>query len=170
MLPCLAHPNLERLWVMGKRWETLRKLPDLAAALHIASQRHAAPLRSRAPSCGRGSSPSDRIRRAATELPRCARPPFLPLNCLRNLVRFLVAEQWSLMRKLPGAMVASTGQRPRARPSCVSGRGAWSCWGENFALEDPHLHADDAIGGLRLRPVRSHIGTEDAQRHTSPFR
>jgi hypothetical protein len=61
--------------------------------------------------------------------PRRARPVIRPLNILRNLTRFGL----------------SIGQGPQRAVEYVFARGGL----DDLALEDPDLHADGAVGGLR---------------------
>src|SRR5450755_2243522 len=106
----------------------------------------------------------------ATKLPRCALPEILPLNCLRNLVRF-----GCIMCRYLGAI--STLRRRRR----LDGFGACrrcslglrlGCLGfrliEDFAFEYPNLDADHAIGRLRLGKSVVDVRTEGVQRH-APF-
>src|SRR5688572_31630587 len=91
----------------------------------------------------------------ATELPRCELPFRLPLNCLRNLVRF-----GCIMSSFPGSAGRRLGRRALGG---LLGRGL--CLGgfrlrglglerlrlgllavEHLALEHPDLDADDAVG------------------------
>src|SRR5580658_6887142 len=87
----------------------------------------------------------------ATELPRWARPVLRPLNCLRYLVRLgcsmIVLYRLLLSgRRLVGA---ASGQRWRgAGFGRRFGGGFGACGLEHFTLEDPYLHADDAVGGV----------------------
>src|SRR5450631_4579965 len=100
----------------------------------------------------------------ATKLPRCALPEILPLNCLRNLVRFGCI----MCRYL------STCGRSRSLGGfggCRRGGFSIGLGGldfrliEHFALEYPNLDADDAVGGLRLRSAVVDVGAEGVQRH-----
>src|SRR5580698_1605776 len=89
----------------------------------------------------------------ATELPRWARPVLRPLNCLRYLVRLgcsMIVLYRRLLsgRRLVGAAGGHRGRRTafgRHFGSHFRTRGL-----EYLALEDPHLDADDAIGGVGL--------------------
>src|SRR6185436_4231963 len=79
----------------------------------------------------------------ATELPRWAKPPLRPLNCLRYLVRLgwsMVLSQYSGRRLLGrgGRRSCAIGRLTR-RDRLVDRRLL-----EHFALKDPHFHADDA--------------------------
>src|SRR5262249_37147849 len=38
---------------------------------------------------------------------------------------------------------------------------------EDFALEDPHLHADHAVGGLGFGEAVVHVGAQGVQRHAA---
>src|SRR5580704_3633628 len=91
----------------------------------------------------------------ATVLPRCALPEILPLNCLRNLVRF-------------GCIMLCYLSRGRRRRRF---RGLGRCLGfrsgvlalrmlEHFALENPNLDADHAVRGLRLGEAVIDVGAE----------
>src|SRR5882672_4257808 len=101
----------------------------------------------------------------ATKLPRCALPEILPLNCLRNLVRFGCI----MCRYLDSTL------RRRCGLDRSRGGGLGLCLGdlgfrliEHFALEYPNLDADHAVGGLRLGKTVVDVGTEGMQRH-APF-
>src|SRR5665213_1413704 len=81
-----------------------------------------------------------------TLLPRSARPAFLPLNCFRYLVRLGCNTAFNSCARLFGG-----GGRYRYRDRGRGGLGV-DCHLdlrllEHFALEDPYLHADDAVGG-----------------------
>src|SRR5450432_2686158 len=97
----------------------------------------------------------------ATKLPRCAEPAMRPLNCLRNLVRFgcimclyLSARCWRRgFRSLGCVRLALDKIHHRLV--------------EHFALEYPHLDADDAVGGLRLGKAVIDVGAERVQRHAA---
>src|ERR1700729_3180520 len=107
----------------------------------------------------------------ATELPRWARPVLRPLNCLRYLVR-LGCSMLVLYRRLLGGrrLVGAATGRDRGRRagfgrhfrSCFRARGL-----EDLTLEDPHLHADDAVGGVRFGESVIDVGTEGMQRHAA---
>src|SRR5580698_6388151 len=89
----------------------------------------------------------------ATELPRWARPVLRPLNCLRNLVRLGCSMIVLCRRLLGGRRLIGAAGRYRGRSTGFgrhfgSGLGARGL--EHLALEDPHLHADDAVGGVGL--------------------
>src|SRR6185312_136841 len=100
----------------------------------------------------------------ATELPRRAKPPLRPLNCLRYLVRFgcsiVVSPAASARGRLLGGGCRTRRHRPcpRRGTGCRNGgalgaRAGRTRFGrlldlrllEDLALEDPHLHADDPI-------------------------
>src|SRR3989442_3776618 len=80
----------------------------------------------------------------ATVLPRVAIPDVRPLNRLRNLTRF-------------GASIASRSGRVGA-PRQLLG---------HLAREDPHLHADGAVGGLGGRSGVVDVGAQRMQRHAA---
>src|ERR1700752_2219903 len=98
----------------------------------------------------RPNSPKD------TLLPRCARPPLRPLNILRYLVRLGCG-------------------RGRLLLLLLSAGGGFAFSGllldlalvEHLALEDPHLDADDAVGGLRLGEAVVDVGAERVQRNAA---
>src|ERR1700733_14782255 len=122
-----------------------------------------------------------------TWAPRVARPPLRPLNCLRYLVRFgcsmLMGQAFT---PVPWARRQRPAQRRAARRRGGGRGGAGGPPGgggprrgggalglgffrqialvEHLALEDPHLDADDAVGGMRLRQPVVDIGTEGVQR------
>src|SRR5882672_9530885 len=93
-----------------------------------------------------------------TLLPRCARPAIRPLNILRYLVRLgciMTAYSQSGLRRRFGRSSCCRSLRRR----CARALSRSLAFGrrqldlrlvEHFALEDPDLHADDAIGGMRL--------------------
>src|SRR5579862_6071174 len=91
-----------------------------------------------------------------TELPRWARPAIRPLNILRYLVRLgciMIAYSQSGLRR--GFSRGSCSCRGLRRCACaLSGGLTFSrCLlelrlVEHFALEDPDLHADDAVRGV----------------------
>src|SRR5208337_3371258 len=104
----------------------------------------------------------------ATKLPRCALPEILPLNCLRNLVRF-------------GCIMCRYLNSTLGRRCRLDGFGACrrcslglhlGCLGfrliEDFAFEYPNLDADHAIRRLRLGKAVVDVRTESMQRH-APF-
>src|SRR5277367_4328434 len=104
----------------------------------------------------------------ATELPRCALPEILPLNCLRNLVRF-------------GCIMLYYLSSTRSRRRSFGGLGAarycrfsLALWGflgrliEHLALEYPNLDADHAVRGLRLCQTVVDVGAKGVQRNP-PF-
>src|SRR5580658_3047678 len=91
----------------------------------------------------------------ATELPRWARPVLRPLNCLRYLVRLGCSMIVLYRRLLSGRRLVGAAGRYRARGL------------EHLALEDPHLHADDAVGGVGLGQTIVNVGAEGVQRHTA---
>src|SRR5271156_1119620 len=81
----------------------------------------------------------------ATKLPRCALPEILPLNCLRNLVRFgcIMMSPESTGCRWGGGFGGLRGIRFRLgglRLRLI----------EYFALEYPHLDADHSVRGLRF--------------------
>src|ERR1700736_3731569 len=113
----------------------------------------------------RPNSPKD------TELPRWARPGIRPLNILRYLVRL-------------GCIMAAYSQSGLCRRfghRCCRSLCRWcalSCLAfrhglldlhlvEHFALEDPDLHADDAVGRVRLRQTVVDVSAERVQRNSS---
>src|SRR5215212_6906121 len=71
-----------------------------------------------------------------TRLPTSARPRLRPFCCLRNLVRL-------------GCSI-STKSLCRWAPSIGSLLGYLGFQVEDFAFEDPNLHSDNAIRGVRL--------------------
>src|SRR5580692_3376276 len=103
----------------------------------------------------------------ATVLPRCALPEILPLNCLRNLVRF-----GCIMCRYLGS---TRGRRRGFGSLGLSRRGGLglSLGGldfgliEHFALEYPYLDADDAVRGLRLGGAVVDVGAEGVQRNAA---
>src|ERR1700721_1917364 len=99
----------------------------------------------------------------ATELPRCALPAILPLNCLRNLVRFGCI-MCRYLTSTSGRRCGLDGFR------CNFSFGFWSLHFrhiEYFAFENPNLDTDDAVRRLRLGKTVIDIGTERMQRHAS---
>src|SRR5271169_2788860 len=98
----------------------------------------------------------------ATKLPRCALPAILPLNCLRNLVRFGCIMCRYLIQLgrgccgLRGFLYFRLGLGGLRRGLL-----------EHLALEDPYLDADDAVGGLRFREAIIDVGAEGMQRHAA---
>src|ERR1700722_6254330 len=109
-----------------------------------------------------------------TELPRSAKPAFLPLNCLRYLVRL----GCNTINYSRGGLFGDRDRRRRCRRYCCSGRSGLRGIGlddrldlrflEDLALEDPHLDADHAVGGARLGEAIVDVGTESVQRN-APF-
>src|SRR5450631_211672 len=104
----------------------------------------------------------------ATKLPRWALPAILPLNCLRNLVRFGCI-MWcylnSALRRCRGLCRLGAWDR-----CCRLGFGVHHLGFrlvEHFALEYPNLDADHAVRGLRLREPVINVGAEGVQRHAS---
>src|SRR5882724_6211312 len=99
----------------------------------------------------RPNSPKD------TELPRWARPAIRPLNILRYLVRLgciMIDYSQSALRRRFGR---SSGRRRRSLCRRCGGGLSSLAFGsrlldlrlvEHFALEDPDLHADHAVGGV----------------------
>src|ERR1700733_7861767 len=106
-----------------------------------------------------------------TWAPRVARPPLRPLNCLRYLVRFgcsmlmghaFTPGPWARRQRPAQRRAAGRRRGGRGRPGHGGGRGrdGGGAFGVGFfpqiglvahlALEDPHLDADDAVGGMRL--------------------
>src|SRR5713226_9086206 len=91
-----------------------------------------------------------------TELPRCARPAIRPLNILRYLVRLGCIMTAYSQSGLRGRISRSCGRLCRrggggTRGSLAFGRLLLELrLVEHFALEDPDLHADDAVSGPRL--------------------
>src|SRR5258708_10382042 len=100
----------------------------------------------------------------ATKLPRCALPEILPLNCLRNLVRF-----GCIMCRYLNSTLRGRCGLGRLRGGLGLGLGSLGLrLIEHFAFEYPNLDADDAVSGLRLRKTVLDVGTERMQRH-APF-
>src|ERR1700722_8198323 len=102
----------------------------------------------------------------ATVLPRCALPEILPLNCLRNLVRFgcIMCRYLSTSSRRRGFGGLGLSRR----------RGFGLSLGsldfrliEHFALEYPHFDADDAVGRLRFGGAVVDIGAERVQRNAA---
>src|SRR6056297_1264684 len=89
----------------------------------------------------RPNSPKD------TSAPRCARPRLRPLNCFLYLVRFGCSIPVLLARRDFG----------RCRRGLV----------EHFALEDPDLDADHAVGGPGLGEAVVDFSAEGMQRHAA---
>src|SRR5580704_18508751 len=107
----------------------------------------------------------------ATKLPRCALPPILPLNCLRYLVRFGCIMCDYLNSSLCGRRGfggLGAGRRGSLRLRGLGLEPFRLGLIEHFALEYPHLDADDAVGGLSFRKAVVDVGTEGVQRHP-PF-
>src|ERR1700722_17603460 len=115
----------------------------------------------------RPNSPKD------TELPRSAKPAFLPLNCLRYLVRlgcntindsrgglFGRRDRWRCRRRYcsGGRRLGGIGLDDRLDLRLL----------EDLALEDPHLDADHPVGGARLGEAIVDVGAEGMQRY-APF-
>src|SRR6266705_1051175 len=99
----------------------------------------------------RPNSPKD------TLLPRWARPAIRPLNILRYLVRLgciMAAYSQSGLRRRFGRRNSSHSRGRRCRWACARGSLAFGRrllelrLVEHFALEDPDLHADHAVGGV----------------------
>src|SRR5450631_2510464 len=101
----------------------------------------------------------------ATELPRCALPEILPLNCLRNLVRFgcimwVYSPSTRCSRGLGfrGSLLRHGLCRFALRLQRFDLRLI-----EDLALENPNLDADHAVGGLRFCQAVIDIGTKRMQ-------
>src|ERR1700733_4468303 len=114
----------------------------------------------------------------ATELPRWARPVLRPLNCLRYLVRLgcsmIVLYRLTLSDRgrLGDTGGGATGARRGDRGLDLGGLFR-TCGLEDLTLEDPHLDADDAIGGVGFSQTVINIRAEGVQRHAAfarPFR
>src|SRR5271170_5614963 len=87
----------------------------------------------------------------ATELPRWAKPVLRPLNCLRYLVRLGCSMIVLCRRLLSGRRLVAGASGYRGRSAgfgCHFGNDFRTCGLEHLALEDPYLHADDAVGGV----------------------
>src|SRR6202167_5708859 len=155
-----AHTHLERL--LRDRHVREYPYPDAAAALHIAGNRaprrfyfargHAAPIG------GLHAELDERDRVAA-------------LRAARNLALELFAELGPLRLHhavLPDSTDRGSGGFRGLRRGLGLGRGALALGVlEHFALEDPNLDADHAIGGLRLGKTVVDVGAEGMQRHAS---
>src|SRR5262249_16271508 len=99
----------------------------------------------------------------ATVLPLCASPVLPPLNCLRYLVRL------GCMRWL---WLGASGRRfrrgrLRLRAFAFGRRRRLVGLVEHFALEDPRLDADDAVGGLRFGEAVVDVRAERVQRNAA---
>ena len=117
-----------------------------------------------------------------TELPRWARPVFVPLNCLRYLVRLgccmdITTDLVGSRRRGRGGSGSGGGIRGGALRSLggFDVRGLCGELGlvEHFALEDPDLDADDAVRGAGFAEAVVDVGAERVQRHAAfagPFR
>src|SRR5580658_5450269 len=106
----------------------------------------------------------------ATELPRWARPVLRPLNCLRYLVRLGCSMIVLYRRLLSGRRLVGAAGRHRGR-SAGFRRHFGSSFGtrglEDLTLEDPHLHADDAVSGVGLGQPVVDVGAEGVQRYAA---
>src|SRR5882757_10444492 len=96
----------------------------------------------------------------ATKLPRCALPEILPLNCLRNLVRFGCI----MCRYLNSTLRRHCGLDRLPSLGLRLGRLGFRLI-EDFAFEYPHLDADNAVCRLRLGKTVVDVGAERVQRH-----
>src|SRR5665213_1620540 len=106
----------------------------------------------------------------ATELPRWARPVLRPLNCLRYLVRLGCSMIVLCRRLLSGCRLVGAASRYRGRGASFGGhfRSGFRARGlEDFALEDPYLHADDTVGGVGLSQTVIDVGAEGVQRYAA---
>src|SRR5690242_20315852 len=106
-----------------------------------------------------------------TLLPRCARPAIRPLNILRYLVRL-----GCIMMAYSHSSGRCSRFRGGRRSGCSLCAGALSGLAfsrrrldlrlvEHFALEDPDLYADDAVGGVRLGQAVVDVSTERMKRN-----
>src|SRR5262245_24432475 len=100
----------------------------------------------------------------ATWLPRWAKPLLRPLNCLRYLVRL-----GCNMDRYSGRGFG--GRRGRGRRTLTrlarGDRLVDRRLLEHFTLEDPHLHADDAVGGAGFGETVVDVRAERVQRNAT---
>ena len=100
-------------------------------------------------------------------VPPLAAPWMRPLCALRNLVRFGCSMRCSLSLVLSGS-AASRPRRgwlaARPRPALVRGHRVVL---EDLALEDPHLDAAGAVGGVRGGVAVVDVGAQRVQRHAA---
>src|SRR5436190_23211750 len=100
-----------------------------------------------------------------TELPRWAKPVFVPLNCLRYLVRLGCCMFLTSGRGRGGGRRGTRGCGLRLGGLDVLRLELFLR--EHFALEDPHLDADDAVGGAGFAQAVVDVGAEGVQRHAA---
>src|SRR5215831_6559384 len=98
----------------------------------------------------------------ATWLPRWAKPLFRPLNCLRYLVRL-----GCNMRRYSGRGFGGSGRRRALTRLARCDRLVDRRLLEHFALEDPHLHADHAVGGAGFGEAVVDVRAERVQRNAA---
>src|SRR4051794_29087258 len=101
-----------------------------------------------------------------------------PLCALRNLVRFgcsIFVYAFSVRLRAIAAIATLAAVVPLATLATLvrtaTFSGATLVGGrivlKDFALEDPHLDADDAVGGLRLGRTVVDVGAQRVQRHAT---